>query len=586
MSLETLEPAPAALATAPAKVRGRSRVKLDLTTKVVIALVIAILALLIGYPLVRILAQAFAPDGRETLGEILTSAVNRKILWNTMLLGLLVGAIGTAVGFLFAFAQARLRFRGKKLLHLIALMPIVSPPFAVATAVITLFGRSGIVTKGVFGLDYNIYGLTGLTVVLVLSFFPVAYMNLLGMLRSLDPALDEAASNLGANKRQIITTVILPMLVPGFASCFLLLFVEAIADLANPLVIGGDFTVLSSRAYIAITGEYDVASGAAYSLVLLLPGLLVFLVQKYWAERKSVVSVTGKPSGRTQLITSFWGRAPIMTVVLFVAALIVTIYVTVFVGAFTKILGVNNEFTLANYAYVLSGIGSDAMITTTVLALIATPIAGILGMVMAWLIVRKVKRGRGWLDFIGMLGLAVPGTVLGIGYAIAFNKPVRVGNLQFLPALAGGGAILGGALAIVMVYVIRSMPSGQRSGIAALQQIDPAIDEASTSLGANGLTTFRTITLPLIRPALLAGLTYAFARAMTTLSPIIFITTPQTKIMTSQILSEVDSGRFGNAFAYCTILIVIVLGVIGGLNLAIRDRRPSTISKPEALRTP
>lgn len=572
MSQQTLTSQTLPTAAPPAKT-GNSKVKLDLATKIAIALVVLILAVLIGYPLVKILTQSFTPDGRETLGKIFTSPVNRQVLYNTVILGLLVGAVGTIIGFAFAFAQARLKFRGKKLLHLIALLPIVSPPFAVATAIITLFGRSGLITNKIFGLDYNIYGLTGLTVVLALSFFPVAYMNLLGMLKSLDPSMDEAASNLGASKFKIFCTVTIPMLIPGFASCFLLLFVEAIADLANPLVIGGDFTVLSSRAYIAITGEYNVAAGAAYSLVLLLPGLLVFLVQKYWAERKSVVTVTGKPAGRVQLIDGFWARLPIMAVVLAVTALIVAIYLTVFIGAFTKILGVNNTFTLANYKYVLSGIGSDAMFTTTLLAIISTPIAGILGMLMAWLIVRKVKRGRGLLDFAGMLGLAVPGTVLGIGYALAFNKPLILGNLQLLPALAGGGAILGGAGAIVMVYVIRSMPSGQRSGVAALQQIDPAIDEASTSLGASGLTTFRTITLPLIRPALLSGLTYAFARAMTTLSPIIFITTPSTKIMTSQILSEVDAGRFGNAFAYCTILIVIVLCVMGLMNLLLRDRK-------------
>ncbi|MGX9899592.1 ABC transporter permease [Arthrobacter sp. SA17] len=520
MSINTLQPATAPAAPPlPAKRAGAKFSKLDTVTKVVIGLVVGILLLLIGYPLIRILTQSFSPEGRDTLGQILTSATNRGVLLNTVVLGLVVGAVGTCIGFAFAYAQARLEFRGKRILHLIALLPIVSPPFAVATAVISLFGRSGLISNKLLGLDYNIYGLTGLTVVLGLSFFPVAYMNLLGMLRSLDPAMDEAASNLGASKWKIFRSVTIPMLIPGFASCFLLLFVEAIADLANPLVIGGDFTVLSTRAYIAITGEYNVAGGAAYSLVLLLPGLLVFLVQRYWAERKSVVSVTGKPSGRVNLISSPLGRIPLLTIVLMIAALIVTIYVTVFVGAFTKILGVNNSFTLANYQYVLAGIGSDAMFTTTILALIATPIAGVLGMILAWLIVRKVKRGRGVLDFMGMLGLAVPGTVLGIGYALAFNKPFIIGNIQLLPALAGGGAVLGGAMAIVLVYVIRSMPSGQRSGVAALQQIDPAIDEASTSLGASGITTFRTITLPLIRPALLSGLTYAFARAMTTLSP-------------------------------------------------------------------
>lgn len=548
--------------------RPRRRSGRDLTLIAMVIVVALILAVIVGLPLVRILTVAFSAEGWSIVSSMLSNPVNRGILWNTVQLGVIVSLLGTAVGFVMAYAQVRLGFRGKKVLHLISLMPIVSPPFAVATAAITLFGRNGMISNGVFGLDVNIYGLKGLTFVLTLSFFPVAYMNLKGMLESLDPSLDEAAANLGANKLKIFTSVTLPMLIPGIAGSVLLLFVESIADLANPLVLGGDYTVLASRAYLAVVGEYNVAGGAAYSLVLLLPALSVFLIQRYWVSRKNVVSVTGKPAGSPELITAPVLRVPILAIAVAVAGTVILMYGTVVLGGFVKIFGVNNEFTLDHYRFVLSGIGSDAMFTTTILALIATPIAGLLGMLIAWLVVRKLKRTSGLMDFVGMLGLSVPGTVIGIGYAIAFNTPTILGGRQWFPAVAGGSAAFGGAMAIVMVFVARSLPTGQRAGISALQQINPAIDEAATSLGASSLTTFRTVTLPLIRPALLAGLTYAFARSMTTLSPIVFITTPQTKIMTSQILSEVDSGRFGNAFAYCAILIVIVLSFIGLLNLA------------------
>ncbi|OKL55165.1 iron transporter permease [Bowdeniella nasicola] len=560
---------PAAAAPAAAG-SARTRVRQDPITISLIVAVLIILTILIGLPLIQILSKAFGEEGLAALGRIFTSPVNLRIIRNTVVLGVLVGAIGTLLGFLFAYAQARLDFKGKKFLHLIVLLPIVSPPFAVATAAITLFGRNGMISNQLLGMPWNIYGLDGLTLVLSLSFFPVAYMNLLGMLRSLDPAMEEAAASLGASKWKIFRTVTLPLLVPGFAASFLLLFVEAIADLANPLVIGGDYTVLASRAYIAITGEYNTAAGSAYSLVLLIPALLVFIVQRYWTGRASTVTVTGKPAGQGRLITSWKARVSLLSVIGLVTAVVIIIYAAVFVGAFVKILGVNNTFTLDNFKYLLSGIGNDAIIDTTLLALIATPIAGVLGMLIAWLVVRRLKRGRDLLDFFGMLGLAVPGTVIGIGYAITFNTPLKIGGVTVLPAVAGGGAILGGAIAIVMVFIARSMPAGQRSGIASLQQIDPAIDEAAISLGASGLTTFRTVTLPLIRPAFLTGLSYAFARSMTTLSPIIFITTPHTRIMTSQILSEVDAGRFGNAFAFCTILIVIVMSVLGIINLAVR----------------
>lgn len=537
----------------------------------IVTIVSLILTCLILLPLVTILSQAFSATGSEVLTSLVNSTTNRTITLNTIVLGVVVGAIGTLVGFFFAYVQARVDIPGKRLLHLICLIPIVSPPFAVATASITLFGRNGIISTQLLGQQWNIYGLPGLTLVLSLSFFPVAYMNMLGMLRNLDPAMEEAAASLGASSWTIFRTVTLPMLIPGFASSFLLLFVEAIADLANPLVIGGDFTVLASRAYIAVNGEYNTAAGSAYSLALLIPALLVFIIQRYWASRSSAVTVTGKPAGRVRMIRALLPRTILSVATVALALFIVSIYATVILGSFVKILGVDNTFTLKNFQYVLSGIGNDAMIDTTILALIATPIAGVLGMVVAWLVVVRLKASAGVMDFLGMLGLSVPGTVLGIGYLITFNQPVIYNNLMFMPALAGGSAVFGGAIAIIMVYVARSMPSGQRSGIASLQQIDKSIDEASTSLGASGLQTFMKVTMPLIRPAFIAGLTYAFARSMTTLSPIIFITTPKTKIMTSQILAEVDAGRFGNAFAFCTILIIIVMLVIGMTNLLVRD---------------
>ena len=571
----------AVLASSQTAIRkSKNGVKLDVGTKALLIMSVFLLLLMVVFPLVNILSRAFEESGKEVFANILTSEVIRRVIKNTIVLGIVVASLGTLIGFFLAYAQVKLNFRGKKLLHVLSLVPLITPPFAFATAVITLFGRSGMITRDILGLTPTLYGLPGLTIVLTSSFFPVAYMSILGMMKNLDPSLDEASSSLGASKFKTFYKVTLPMLIPGFASSFLLLFVEASADLANPLVIGGDYTVLSSRAYIAINGEYDVAAGSAYSLILLVPGLVVFLVQRYWGERKSVVSVTGKPTGTATFIENRLAKFFLLAIPVFTASFIVLIYTTVIFGSFVKFLGVNNSLTLENYRYIFSGVGHDAIIKTSIMAIIATPIAGILGMVLAWLIVRKVRKGRQFLDFLGMLGLAVPGTVLGIGFAITFNHTTKIGETSILPQLAGGGAIFGGAIAIIMVYTIRSSPAGQRSGIAALQQINPAIDEASASLGASGFTTFRKITLPLIKPALLTGLMFAFAHSMTTLSPIIFITTPETPIMTHKILAEVDSGRFGNAFAFCTLLIVIVLVVMGMINLLVRGKTSATSNTP------
>jgi len=557
--------------------------KLDVFTKFAILIIVLILTVLILIPIGNVLYKSFQPGGSDVFRDVVENDYTRQIILNTVWLGTSVGAIGTLVGFLLAYVQVRLNFRGKKLLHVLSLLPLVSPPFAFATAVIVLFGRSGIISNGLFDKQPMIYGYKGLVLVLATSYFPVAYMNLLGMLRSLDPALDEAARSLGASKFKIFRTVTLPLLIPGIGASFLLLFVEAIADLANPLVIGGDYTVLASRAYVAISGEYNIAGGAAYSTILLIPALLVFVIQRYWSQKADVVTVTGKPSGQIDMIKTPIAKYLLLTLSWTIAGFVVLVYSMVILGAFFKVLKVDYSLTLDNFRYIFSGVGNDAVLTTTMLALIATPIAGLFGMMLAWIIVRKIKRGGQILDFFGMLGLALPGTVIGIGYAFTFNSPIQVFGVTILPQLAGGGAILGGAVAIVMVYVIRSSPAGQRSGVANLQQIDPAIDEASASLGASGGRTFRKISLPLIRGAFLTGLMFAFARSMTTLSPIIFITTPDTPILTSLILAEADTVRYGYAFAFCTLLIAIVLITMGLINLVVRKTqsagyRPITIS--------
>lgn len=541
--------------------------------------VVLFVLLAVIWPISAMVGESVSEKGLPLFKRYITGKTYQTIIQRTLVMGLIVATTGTLLGFLLAFVQVKVKAPFKGFMHILALVPIVSPPFAVATATIVLFGRSGLISRDLFGVRYDIYGLDGLTLVLTLSYFTVAYLNLKGMMQALDPALEEAATNLGASKWRIFRTVTVPMLIPGIAGSFLLLFVESMADLGNPIVMGGNYEVLSTRIYISIVGLYNTTGAAVLSVLLLVPSLTVFVVQRYWISRMSVVSVTGKPTGVAHQIEHPLVRWPLFAMAMGVSLLIVLIYGTIFVGAFTKILGVNNSFTLENFRFVIYGYGSQAMYDTTKLSIIATPIAGILGMILAFLIVRKAFWGRSALDFGAMLGIAVPGTVLGIGYLLAFNTPTVLTlpiningeplSFTLVPKLVGARTMFGGAIAIVAVYIVRSIPAALRSGVALLSQIDPAIEEASVSLGASSGYTFRKITLPLIRPAFLTGLIYAFARSMTTISAIIFLTTPKTKIMTAQILNEVENGRYGNAFAYCVILIMIVMVAIGFMYLTV-----------------
>jgi iron(III) transport system permease protein len=536
---------------------------------VVIFVVVAILA-----PIYKMVEESQTAKGQELFDRYLNSPVYRRIIENTLKMGLIVGATGTALGFLMAYVQVKMRVPFKRFMHFMCLVPVISPPFAVATAVLLLFGRSGLISRRMFGVRYDIYGLDGLTIVLTLSLFTLAYLNLKGMMLALDPALDEAATNLGASKWRIFRTVTLPMLLPGIAGSFLIIFVEAVADLGNPLVLGGNYEVLATRIYVSIVGLYNTTAAAVLSVILLIPSLVVFAVQRYWVSRLSVISVTGKPSGKPQEINHPLVRWPLFALAIAICLLIVLIYAVIFVGSLVNVFNVDNTFTLEHFDFVINGYGSQAMRDTTELSAIATPVAGIVGMLIAFLVVRKNFLGRGALDFATMMGIAVPGTILGIGYLLMFNRPNEltlplIGTITLIPKLTGGRAVFGGAGAIVLVYIIRSTPAALRAGVASLSQIDPVIEEASISLGADTFATFRRVTLPLIRPAFFSGLVYAFARSMTTISAIIFLTTPRTKIMTAQILNEVENGRYGNAFAYCVILIGIVLVAIAILAVAV-----------------
>jgi iron(III) transport system permease protein len=560
-------PRPPAPASSPVVARRRRHSR-DLG----VTLAVAACVLLVGagtlYPLGAVLSTALSGAALPRYAEFVTSPVDLAILRNTLVLGVLVGGCGTALGFLFAFVQTRLAVPGKRILHFIALVPLVSPPFAVATATIVLYGRRGAISYGLFGVEYDIYGLDGLVFVLSLSLFPVAYLGLLGMMRGLDPALEEAAMDLGAGRWRVFRTVLLPLLAPGIAAPFLLLFVEAIADLANPLALGGDYTVLASRAYLAVTGEYDPTSAAVYSVILLLPAVGLYLAQRHWLGGRIRTTITGRPAGTVHLVTG-WTRWPIYAVAVLVALVIVSVYGTVLAGSATRVFGVDNTLTFEHFREVLFGAGREAIRDTTVLAATATPIAGLFGLLMAWLVVRRLRRGGGWLDLAGTLGVAVPGTVLGIGYVLAYRPDRYVGDLLVLPGLVGGTAVAGGALAIVLAYVTRSAPAGLRTGGAALTQLHPSLEEASQNLGAGPLRTFRAVVLPLIRPALLTGLSYSFARSMTSISTVILLVTPSTKIITSQVLSAANTGRYGIAFAYCTVLTAIVLTGFGVIRLLV-----------------
>jgi len=511
-------------------------------------------------PLVKVLIQSFISyEGTVSFDAYLrafTSEENFKALSHSLTLGAASGILSTAIGFLFAYSAAYVHMRWKRLFNLIAMLPIVSPPFAIALSIILLFGSRGLISYTLLGLqDVNIYGFRGLLFAQTLSYFPIAYLLLNGVLASIDPSIEEAARNMGASRGKTFLHVTLPLCLPGIANAFLLVFIKSVADFGNPITIGGNYQTLATQIYYQAIGNYDMQGGAAVAILLLLISIGLFALSKLWVEKKTFVTITGKAARGRVLIDEKHIAAPINAGCYFISFIVIGLYILIPLVSFVKLWGINYTFTLEHYRYAF-GIGMKSLRDSTLMAALATPVTGILAMVIAFLTVRKRFVGRKAMELISMLGMTVPGTVMGIGYVLSFNTPPLV--------------LTGTMLIIVLSYVFRYLPVGVQSGVTSLKQIDPSIEEAAADLGANSFTTFTTVTLPLIKTAFFGGLVYTFVKSMTSISAVIFLVSARYKLLTVSILDQVDSGKFGVASALSTMLIVVVYIAIAILYRLIR----------------
>ena len=535
---------------------------------ITVTLISVLLLLFVVFPLFQVFKTCFITRDGSTLTlkyvwELFSKSYNRQPLYNSIVLGVCVALLGTTVGFACAYAVTKTDMRFKRLLQASTLLPIISPPFVIALSAILLFGRNGIITRKLLfeglGIDlyaagFDIYGLTGLVIVETLAYFPTAYLVLVGVLSSIEPALEEAASNLGASRWKVFRTVTVPLSLPGIVNAMLLLFIESMADFGNPLILAGRFNVLSVQAYLQITGNDNLPGGATLAMALLLPSLVVYFFQHYLLRQRAFVALTGRASGAGLQRVDKRVHYPLMVICWGAVGCVFLFYGLVVVGSFTKLWGVDYSLTLNNYVEAFR-LGADYILDSLLLAAIATPLTGVLGMVVAFIVKRKQFVGRGLMDVTSMLSFAVPGTVVGIGYILAFNQP---------PLMLRGTAAI-----IVLLFVFRNMPVGIRAAAASLDQMDHSLEEASINLGAGSLTTFRRILLPLIAPAFFAGLAYSFVRCMTAISAVIFVVSGRWNLITVAILGFVENSDFSQAAALSIILILFVMAALGLIQLVL-----------------
>ena len=552
----------------------------------------ALLSLFVFFPILKLGSAAFTDGtGALALGTFvtritapdlwglgcLTSRSDCGVVVNTVVLGVLSAACATALGLALALLVARTDFRLKRTLRAISILPIITPPFVVGVAIIVLFGRSGVVTVEVadwFGVRPGrwVYGLPGILMAQVLAFTPVTFLVLLGTLEAINPTLEEASKTLGARPFATFRTVTWPLLRPGIAAAFLLAFIESLADFGNPIVLGGGYDVLSTKIFFAVVGaQYDLGNAATLAIILLALTLVAFWMQTRWLGRASYVTVTGKSDAGLAAPVPRWVRLAAIAAVVPFVAFTLAVYAIVLMGGFvTDIarlaltptfghLWTAFSFEIGTTGLRFYGSAWDSMITTLWVSALSAPLTMGIGILTAWLVARQDFAGRRAFEFGTMLSFAIPGTVVGVSYIVAFNVP---------PVdITGTMAIL------VICFMFRNMPVGMRAGMAALAQIDRSMEEASQTMGAGGARTLRSVVLPLIRPAIFTALVYAFVTAMTAVSAVIFLVSARHNMATAYIMGRVENGEYALAIAYSAVLMIVMVGCVALIQLAVGQRQ-------------
>lgn len=556
-----------------------------------ISLLVFLVAVFVFYPIGSMFAGSvqdfdgsFKPDGflRNLVDpgiwslSCLTGDGRCGVAWRTFWLAIMTGLGSTLLGLAFALMATRTRFPLKKGLRLITVLPIITPPFVIGLALVLLFGRSGVVTQGLsdlFGIEPGrwLYGLTGIWIAQMLSFTPIAFLVLIGVVEGVSPSLEEASQTLKADRWRTFWHVSLPLMKPGLANAFLIGFIESMADFGNPLVLGGSHGVLSTEIFFAVVGsQNDPSRAAVLAMVLLSFTLTAFLAQRFWLKGKNFATVTGKGDSGAHIPLPKGVSRVVHAIVLPWMAFTLVIYGMILFGGFVKTWGLDHTLTLDHYIKAFSisfdggslawtGVAWNSFWTTIEIALLAAPLTAAVGLLTAYIIVRRKFAGQNAFEFALMMSFAIPGTVIGISYIMAFN----------LPPLE----MTGSALILIACFVFRNMPVGVRGGIAAMSQLDKSLDEASLTLRATSARTLRKVILPLLRPAITAALVYSFVRAITSISAVIFLVSAEYNMATSYIVGLVENGEYGVAIAYSSMLIAVMITVIAGFQFLVGERR-------------
>jgi iron(III) transport system permease protein len=527
----------------------------------------ALLAIFLLYPIVFVMIKSFWGDEGFSFNYYVEFFSYNFYYWsliNTLILGFTTMIILLVVGFSAAYLTTRGPIWLRKPLKICALLPLAAPPYIFAISLITLFGRNGLINK-MLDLNFNIYSWTGVIAAQCLAFLPLSFMMIENVLNSLNPSLEETAADMGASEVRIVRSITIPLAAPGLLKAALLVFVMTIAEFGNPAILGARTPFLAPDTYLAITGEADFNMASVMSVILITPCIIIFVLHNYVLKGRGYATITGKGMAAEPKPMAPVLKILFMILSIPVAVLVLLSFGVIVFGSFVKIVGVDNTFVID---HVLNTQSNTAIWNSIKISLGAGLVGAIVGTLLAYVIMRGKFRGRQVMEMTALSGFALPGTVIGVGYILAFNRP---------PFLLTGTIWI-----LILNCVFRFLAVGVEAGISKLHQISIEIEEASADLGADFLTIFFRVVLPIMFSAFVAGFIYTFMTTMMSLSSVIFLVTPGFDLASVYIYLTAQLGELGLASATTT-KVILIISVSLGILYFIAKKTGLDVSKKQGV---
>jgi len=508
-------------------------------------------------PLFQILKTSVIAEGRFTLQnyiEYFGKARIRMSLWHSIYVSVITTIVVVVAAFFFAYGLTRTTIKGKTFYKAVSSMPLMAPSVVQALALISLFGRNGLITN-IFGAKWDIYGATGIIISEIFYGFPYALLILITTLSAIDARLNEAAESLGAGPLKVFFKITIPSARFGIFSAAALVFSLTISDFGNPIVIGGDYNVLATEIYAQVQGMQRFDLGATISVVLLIPSMIAFLLNNYFTKRNyALISGAARPFLREssiskKVIFSTTNAVIAGSIIFLFLAIIWTSIVDVWggrTGESRQILKWLTTFSPRHYNFSHRGRSINDVWTSLWISAIVSFFGTWLTLIAGYIVEKRKPKGGQIFYLFAVLPAAIPGLVLGLGYILAF---VKINWLYYKASI------------IILNIIVANFTLGMLSTMTNMKNIDISIDEASTSLGADLPRSFFKIIFPLSKVSFWNNLLFFFERSMVTISAVIFLVSPRIKLSAITIIHLIDDGYLESACAMSTIVVGIVITV-------------------------